>query len=236
MILVAHQPEYIPYLGFFAKVRLCDIFLISDHLQYADKDFQNRNYVRDHSGKVLLTVPVLLAGKWDQSIQEVRIDNSSPWARKHWRTIYQNYHRAPYFKLYAATLEEIYAQRWERLYDLNITLLRYLLSWLSINVQVDLTSRYELKEKKTDLLIEMCQKIGADTFLSGRGARDYVIPSLFHEVGLKHHFFNFVHPEYEQHRKPFIPNLSVFDLLFNVGPRASHVLDDAVRLSALSEV
>lgn len=235
MILVAHQPEYLPYLGFFAKVSLCDHFLISDHLQYADKDFQNRNYVCNQNGKTLMSVPVLLAGKWDQPIKEVRIDNRSSWAKKHWLTIYHSYHHAPYFRLYAPTLEEIYAQKWEKLCDLNVTLLKCLLDWLSINVQIGLTSQYDLQEKKTRLLIEMCQKIGADTFISGRGARDYVVPSLFSEVGLKHYFFDFVHPEYEQQRKPFISNLSILDLLFNYGPHSRKVVDEAVRQSQLSE-
>ena len=236
MILVAHQPEYLPYLGFFAKVSLCDLFLVSDHLQYAAKDFQNRNYLRNHNGKTLITVPVLHAGKWDQPIQEVRIDNSCSWAKKHWMTLYHNYHRAPYFQLYASTLEHIYSQKWERLCDLNITLLRHLLNWLSINAQVELTSNFDLKERQTQLLIEMCQKVGADTFISGRGARDYVYPSLFDDAGIKHYFFDFVHPEYPQHRQTFVPNLSVLDLLFNVGPGAKDVIDEAVKMSSLSEV
>ena len=236
MILVAHQPEYIPYLGFFAKASLSDVFLISDHLQYALKDFQNRNYIGTPGGRTLLSVPVLLAGQWDQPINEVKIDNRSKWARKHWMTIYHNYHRAPHFKSYAPILEEIYSQSWERIAELNITLLKHLLNWLGIKARFDLTSKYDLRESKTKLLIEMCEKVGADTFISGRGARDYVIPGLFEQAGLKHYFFQFVHPQYEQPFKEFMPNLSILDLLFNVGPKAAQVVTEAARLSSLSEV
>jgi hypothetical protein len=234
LILVAHQPEYIPYLGFFAKVSLCDLFLVSDHLQYAEKDFQNRNYVKGQNGRTLLTVPVALGGRWDQPINEVPVDNNSRWGKKHWMSIYHGYHRAPHFGLYAPTLEEVYSKRWERLCDLNLTLLRHMLGWLSIDVKVELTSAYDLKETKTNLLIEMCEKTGADTFISGRGARDYAEVFRFEERGLRHYFFDFVHPEYEQRGGPFVANLSALDLLFNLGPRAKDVVRKAASTSPLS--
>ncbi len=235
MKLVAHQPEYLPYLGFFAKVSTADLFLVSDHLQYAAKDFQNRNYIRrSDGGKVLLTVPVRLAEGWNQTIDEVAIAGTGRWAKKHWKTIYHAYHKAPYFGLYAEALEDIYTRPWSKLVALNVALLRLLLRWLSIDVPMDFTSRYDLKESKTDLLIEMCKKTGADTFISGRGARDYVILERFAEEGLAHYFFDFVHPEYDQKGQAFMANLSVLDLLFNQGPAARKVIDEAVRMTPLS--
>lgn len=234
MRLVAHQPEYIPYLGFFAKVSLCDLFLVSDQLQYAEKDFQNRNYVKGRNGRTLLTVPITRGGRWERPIKEVAVDNSQRWSKKHWLTVYHGYHRAPYFGLYAPTLEEVYSKHWGRLCDLNLTLLRHMLDWLSIEVKVELASAYGLRESKTRLLIEMCEKTGADTFISGRGARDYAEVSLFAERGLRHYFFDFVHPVYEQRGGPFAANLSALDLLFNLGPRARDVVREAARRSPLS--
>jgi len=234
MKLVAHQPEYLPYLGFFAKVSLADLFLVSDHLQYAAKDFQNRNNIRgSNGGNVLLTVPVRQADGWNQPINEVRIAGG-PWARKHWKSIYHAYHKTPHFGRYAETLEALYARPWTRLVDLNMALLRHLLDWLAIDVKMAFTSAYDLQQNKTELLIEMCKKTGADAFISGRGARDYVMVERFAEEGLAHYFFDFVHPEYTQGSHPFMPNLSVLDLLFHHGPAACEVLDQAVALTPLS--
>jgi WbqC-like protein len=234
--LVAHQPEYIPYIGFFAKMSVADLFFFSDHLQFAVKDFQNRNYVLQGGNKVLLTVPVRTKDRADQPLREVEIDGraSSTWARKHLTTLEHAYSRSPFFPRYAPPLREIYQASWTHLCDLNITLIKQLAEWLEIRVPMRLSSELHLQEHKTRLLIEMCQRTGADTFVSGRGAAAYVEPELFAQNGLQHLFFNFAHPSYPQSDREFVPNLSILDLLFHCGPDAAIVVRKATAASSLT--
>jgi WbqC-like protein len=232
--LVAHQPEYLPYLGFFAKISLADQLLLSDHVQFAVKDFQNRNRVLQNGRPVMLTVPVRTAGLAEQAIRDVRIDTRVPWGRKHMTTLRHAYGQSAHFARYAPRLEEIYGAGWERLCDLNTTLIRQICEWLEIRVPMRFTSELGFAQRKTLLLVEMCQRTGADTFVSGAGAAAYVEPERFAEHGLSHLFFRFAHPEYPQPGGVFVPNLSALDLLFSRGPESADVLRAAAAASMLS--
>ncbi len=236
MKIVAHQPEYIPWLGYFAKLSVADVFFFSDHLQYAIKDFQNRNNILQGGGKQMLSIPVLTKGRVDQAIRDVEIEANTPWARKHMLTLRHAYHRHPHFSRYAPRLEEIYARRWDRLCELNVTLIKQIAEWLDIKVPMRLSSELSLVEHKTRLLIEMCEKCPADTFVSGLGAAAYVDPALFAEKHLNHLFFRFTHPTYPQKgaTSGFVSHLSALDLLFNCGPDAALLLQQAVAASTLT--
>ncbi len=236
MKIVAHQPEYLPWLGYFGKLTVGDVFFFSDHLQYASKDFQNRNNILLAGRKQMLSIPVLTKGRIDQAISDVEIEPNTHWARKHMLSLRHAYHRHPHFALYAPGLEEIYARPWHKLYDLNIALIKQMAKWLGITVPMRLSSELFPVEHRTRLLIEMCEKSGADTFVSGRGAAAYVEPALFAEKKLGHLYFQFAHPTYPQKgtEKGFVSHLSALDLLFNCGPDAREILRQAVATSSLS--
>ena len=98
MIVAGHQPEFIPYMGFFSKISKADVFVIVDHIQFNKKYFQNRNKIKTREGWMWLTVPVITKGRFEQKIREVEINNSLNWQRKHWASITLNYQKAPFFK------------------------------------------------------------------------------------------------------------------------------------------
>jgi hypothetical protein len=233
MILVGHQPEYLPYLGYFLKVARADHFMLVDHVQYARRDYQNRNYIRNRTGKILLTVPVLNKGNFEAAFHDIPINGKEPWARKHWRSIHFSYKDAPHWEPYGPALETVYRRPWEKLADLNIHLIRMMMDWLGLRMPVTLSSQHHLQMKKTEMLVEMCRAVGADAYISGQGARDYVEPEVLARAGIRHFFCRFHQPEYPQAASPFIPNLSVLDLLFNCGEGAREILDRAVALSSL---
>ena len=221
MILAGHQPEYLPYIGLFHKILLCDTFIFVDHVQFNKKSWQNRNKIRCNKGEMLLTVPVLTKTKFDQKIAEVRINNDLDWGKKHWLSIYFNYKNASHFEEYKDFFENIYNQKRELLGDLNESIIRYIIKKLKINIKVVKSSDFDLTSKKTDLLIEMCKALNADTYLSGSGGRGYVDNEKFKKNNLRSLFTDFTHPVYTQQFSPFIPNMSVVDLLFNCGSDAS---------------
>lgn len=227
MILSGHQPEYLPYIGFFYKMAKADKFILVDHVQFVKKNFQNRNRIRTAQGSdgwTWLTVPVITHGKRYQRIDEVEIDNSTSWGKKHWKTIFLNYKKAPFFNMYSDFFEKLYSKKWQKLADLNKNIIYYLKGELNIKTPIVKSSDYDFKKTKTELLIEMCKKIGADTYLSGSGGKIYVKEENFKKNNLKHIFSDFEHPIYSQAFKPFISNLSVIDLLFNYGPKSLDII------------
>lgn len=227
MILAGHQPEYLPYLGFIYKIAKADKFVLVDHVQYLQKSFQNSNRIRTApglNGFSWLTVPVISRGRRFQKICEVEIDNSVTWGKKHWKTIYLNYKKAPFFSEHENFFEKLYFKKWNKLADLTETIIYYLVEQLDIKTSLVKSSDYDFKEKKNDLLIEMCKTLKADGYLSGQGAKSYVDEEKFSANGLKHIFSDFHHPVYPQKFQPFIPNLSAIDLLFNCGPESLKII------------
>ncbi len=237
MIISAHQPEYLPYLGFFYKMANVDRFILVDHIQFSTGGFQNRNRIRtvsDPRGWAWLTVPVIAKGKGFQKINEIKIDNSSSWGRQHWKTIYFNYKKTPFFSKHEAFFKNLYSKKWVNLIDLNETVIYYLKEQLGIKTPLIESSKYKLKGKKTDLLIELCEELGADTHLTGSGSKklggkSYLEEEKFAKNNVKHIFSEFKHPIYPQRFEPFIENLSVIDLLFNCGPKSLEIIQSSSR-------
>ena len=219
MIIAGHQSHYLPGMRFFAKIMSCDKFILVDHVQFVKKEWQNRNKIKTKDGSMWLTVPVLVKGKHDQNINEVGIDNKPNWQRTHWRSIEINYSKTPYFDSYRNFFESIYKRKWNKLVDLNWGIISFLLNELKISKEIVLSSSLNLASKSTDLLLELCKKLNADTYLSGEQAKTYVDLSKFKSNNLKHIFMKFNYPTYPQQFGDFIPNLSIIDALFNCGAR-----------------
>lgn len=226
--LVGHQPEYLPWIGFFNKICMGDRYMIVDNVQYRKKYFQNRNRIRTQNGWNWVQVPVLTKGKFDQPICEVRVDNSLPWRRKNWRSIEYAYGKSPYFSKYADSFKEIYEREWEFLSDLNENLVRLLFRHLEIGIPVCKASELKVEGVKTELILNMCRAVGAVTYVSGKFGRDYLDLEMLRKAGIAVEFQEFIHPVYPQRFNPFIPEMSVIDLLFNVGPKAKEVVRGGV--------
>ena len=100
MIVSVHQPQYIPWIGYFHKIAKSDEFVILDNVQYKKREFQNRNKILTKTGPIWLTVPVITKERFLQKISEVEIDNTVRWQEKHWESIKFNYSHSKYFKDY----------------------------------------------------------------------------------------------------------------------------------------
>ena len=226
-VLVAHQPNYLPWLGYLHKLARADVFVLGDDVQYAKHGLINRNRIRTEDGWQWLTVPVLTKGRKGQLVNEVAVDDAQPWRRKHWQTLQWNYHTAPYFELYADPLEEIYAQPWERLVDVNIALICFILEQFRIEMEVHLSSELTLRHERTLRLVDMTLACGCMVYLGGTGAsRNYTDESAFKAAGLECRSSDFVHPTYRQCFPGFETNMTALDLLFNRGEASREVLLD----------
>lgn len=230
MMLTAHQPNYLPYGGFFEKIARADRFFIVDNVQFVKRGtfgWMHRNRIRTNSpqGWDWLSVPVLSKGKYTQKISEARVDASVPWARKHWKAIEFNYRRAPYFKLYADAFRALYERPWDSFGDLSCAFIERILELLGAARPIERTSALGIEGESTGLVLAMCRAAGADAYLSGVHGKDYLDAAEFERAGVRLVFQDFACPEYPQcWPGPFVPNLSVIDLLFNCGPESLKVL------------
>jgi hypothetical protein len=223
MIAAGHQPNYLPWLGFFDKMLHSDVFIIEDNVQYEQQGFTNRNKIKTPNGVKWLTVPVEHTGQ-SLPINKVRIaKNAEPdWAKRHWLSLKHHYNKAPFWSEYCVFFEETYSQEWTLLVDLNMHLIKGLMGFLKIETPLVLASSLGVTGEKSELVLAQCKALGATVQLSGSGARDYLNVKLFEKEGIKVVFQDFKYPEYNQVYGDFVPNLSVVDYLFCTGGENFH--------------
>lgn len=224
-VVAIHQPNYLPWLGYFYKIINCDAFVFLDNVQYEKNSFINRNKIKTSQGASWSTVDIITKGRYGQLISEVMINNNISWNKKHWKSINQNYSKAPYLNSCKAVFESIYQKRWEKLVDLNEHLIVSICRILGIeNTKFLKASDLDVSGKGTELLVNICQVVGAVTYLSGFGGAKYIEEDRFREAGIGLKYYDFKHPIYHQLWGDFIPNLSIIDLLFNEGERSLLIL------------
>ncbi len=223
MILSAHQPAYLPWLGMFHKIAVSDVFCIVDTVPYSRYDFINRNRIKTAAGPLWLTVPVKRGGWAAGRICDLRICENG-WHRKHISSILQAYRRAAYFQDYAGELTAILGKRRAFLSELTSDLLRLVLRWLAIDTRLVVASDYDFAGRKSEYVVDMCRKLGATSLLFGSHGREYADKKVFEQAGVAIFFQKYHHPVYGQLYGDFIPRLSIIDLLFNEGPRSREIL------------
>jgi hypothetical protein len=233
MILAAHQPHFLPWLGYLDKMAKADVFVVMDDLQYERENFQNRQRLKLNNGPAWLTVP-LERGTQADRICDKRIndggcarDHKEHWQRRTWMTLRTHYGKAPYWATYAAELEDVFTRPWEHLLDLDLHMMGLARAWLGITVPMLRSSSLELVGQKTDRIIDMCQKVGAHVYLSGRGgSSEYLDVEALRAAGITVMWQSFTHPQYAQRygQLGFVPYLGFLDLLLNCGPDSRRVL------------
>ena len=227
-VLAAHQPQYLPWLGFFDKLAQADVFVLLDNVQFKKNEWQNRNRIKGPSGPQWITVPV--AHKFPQTIAEVEVRESEPWRRKHLRALESNYGKAAHFADEMPLFAEVLETPWSHLAALNIDLIRRLSRRLGITTDIRLGSDIAAREEPTLRLVDLCRELSADVYLSGAGG-DYLETERFGEAGVELLFQSYEHPVYEQLHGDFEPYLSIADLLMNCGTESFSIIQSG-RLAA----
>jgi hypothetical protein len=209
VIVTIMQPAYLPWLGYFHRISLCDLFIVLDHVQIdrnSKTGFAHRNKVRTRDGWCWLTVPLRTKGKHGQLyLNQLEIANDQAWAEKHWATLRQNYARAKFFAQHAAALEGIYALRWELLAQLARELTAYQLDAFGIRTPLRFSSEMGVEGAKDELILNLCRAAGAEVYLSGPFGRDYLRAELFEQAGVRIVFHDYNHPSYPQAHPGFEP-------------------------------
>ena len=222
------QPAYIPWLGYFDRISKSNIHIVLDDVamdKSSKTKFTNRNKIRTPNGWSWLTVPLQSVARSDKKvISDLEISSGMNWSEKHWKTIQSNYSRSTYYSRYSDYFEHFYQQDWVYLAPMLQESTRYLLQGLGIQTQQLRASELSPKSKKADLILELCIKVGATTYLSGPFGRDYLDEDAFEKAGIELKYHDYVHPTYDQSFDGFEPYMSVVDLLFNHGEKSLEIL------------
>ena len=224
MKISIHQPEFLPWLGFFDKLFRSDVIVLLDDVQFQRRGFQNRNYIKTNNRKMYLTVPFF--HNFPQKINEVMINNSLAWKRKQYKAIITSYSPAQYYQSYDPFLKEVYNTEWTKLADLNIFFIEKIMSYLKLERELILSSELNVCSNGTKRLIDICKILDAKEYLSGSGGLNYMDVDLFKKNGISVHLRRYEHPTYDQlyPKLGFLKNMSTLDLLFNHGDQSLEVI------------
>jgi hypothetical protein len=224
MIVTAHQPLYMPWLGFFHKAYLADVICILDNVQFSKGDFVNRNRIKSGNGAKWLTIPVHKKGHLNGTIKDIEISGQD-WALKHINLIRESYVAAPYFAKYFSHLENLlYSVKSFDLAHVNVELLDFFLQALNIETRIVLSSEMNIKSHKSDLILAICDELKADVYVSGINGKSYLQLQDFDNAKIKVVAQSYNHPRYLQLHGDFISNLSIIDLLFTSGEKSKDIL------------
>lgn len=223
--VVIHQPDFLPYLGFFQRFLHADLYVILDHVQFLNnsKSWHNRDKIKTPQGEKWLTVSVKKASR-KIKINEVMLSNTVDWRKKNINLIHQNYKTSPFFNDIFPRIKELYACECQKMLDFNIQSIRTLMSLFGLKIKTILASEINPQGNGNDLLVDILQKIQATHYLSGMGAKNYYDPLPFQKQGIKVIWQDFKHPVYPQQHGKFIPFLSSIDLFFNCGIENSRAI------------
>jgi len=218
------QSNYLPWKGYFDIINSADLFIFYDDIQFTKNDWRNRNKIKTNSGPTWLSIPV--GNNLNRLVNEVTLPDGQ-WAKKHWKSIQQNYSRAPFFKIYQGFLEHVYLdRRWASLSELNQYLIRHIaVDFLGINTEFRNSEEFEVQGKKQDRLLDLLKQVGADSYVSGPSAKNYICKTEFEKAGIELLYISYSgYPEYPQFFPPFTHEVFILDLLSHVGSDAPNFI------------
>jgi WbqC-like protein family len=223
MIATIHQPQFMPWLGFYGKVACADALVLLDNVQFKKGEFQNRNRLRTPKGTTWLTVPVLQ--HMGQTLAEVEINNQVDWRKKHLATLRTLYSGTPGFAKLFPEIEAIYSRQWERLVPLAEATVRLMLDYLGMDIPVYVASQMDVNETEpTRRLIRLCEQLGASHYIAGINGPSYMDMTQWDQSDVEVVLHRYQHPTYGQKFEGFEPLAAAIDLAFNNPDSAMEII------------
>lgn len=227
------QPTYLPWLGYFGLMNSVDLFIFLDTVQFTKRSWQQRNQIKTAAGASWLTIPVLSKGKRDQLITDVDIDRTRDFPQSHVRAIELNYKKAAHFGEHFVSVTEFLGGGEAGLAALTTHAILSMKDTLGITTAVKRSSDFKGVGSKADLLASICEEVRATEYISPPGSREYLDESdAFSKRGIAVKYFEYKHPEYQQCFGPFLPYMSVIDLLMNCGPASLGIIESGCGVEA----
>ena len=219
------QSNYLPWKGYFDIINEVDIFVFLEDVQYTTRDWRNRNKIKTAGGIKWISVPVI--GGIHQNIYEVKIDYSGNWSEVHKKMIHHSYAKAEFYNCYKDEIFGIYTNKFQTLSELNINSIIKISKLLDIETEFVNSKNICSKGNKDDKLIEICQSVGADKYLSGPLAKNYIVDEKFEKAGITLEYQNYSgYLEYPQLWGDFNHFVSIIDVIFNCGEKAPYYISN----------
>ena len=222
MIVTIHQPEHLPWTGFFHKMMCADLYVYLDHVQYRKGYFQNRNKIVNAQGEVVwATVPLRRKGSMKESIKEKKITGND-WIEKYLASIESSYRHTKYFEQYFTKFSLVIQKKHQTLVDINIDIINFFREELKIDTQVINSSDLDIVSNKSDMILDICLALKAQSYISGPSGLDYLDLDSFKNNNIEILTHQYTPPIYRS--DCFQPGLSTLDLLFNEGDRSRDII------------
>lgn len=220
-VVAIHQPNFFPWLGFFDKIVRSDVFIVLDHIQFpkSEGNWSNRVRMSVNGEAAWVTMPVDRNYEGFRRIDEMRIDNRSPWRRKLLQLVRTNYGRAPFFKQVFPDVEAWVESPAELVADYNMNAITGLCQRLGVRTaHIVRSSSLAIAGAKSELVANLVTGVGGTIYLSGDGSGEYMDEGVFRAAGIGVEYQRFVHPVYPQRQgAPFVGGLSILDAMFHCG-------------------
>lgn len=216
--VVIHQPDFMPYLGFFDRLLQADIYVVFDNVQYVrgSRALTSRDKIKTQNGEKWISVGIQKP-PFGSMISEVLLRQDMEWRKDHVNIIRENYRKSAYYDEIMPYIEELYLYQCKRMMDFNMKSIEMLMALFDISIEMVMASSLQAKGKSNELIIDILKKLDCYRYLSGVGAKDYYVPELYEKAGIQVVWQDFRHPVYPQQYEGFIPYLSSIDMLFNCG-------------------
>ena len=215
-VVVISQPMFLPWIGLFEQIKLSDIYVHYDDVQYPQgRSFTNRVQIKRESGFLWLTVPVIHQGL--QLIKDVLIDDSRDWRRKHMKTLRHNYARAPFVEEMFSLLERIYSFKTKYLSELNIHAIEAICKYFNLERRFLISSGFNMSSGSSQKLLDLVQALHGSTYITGHGAKNYLDHELFERNCIRVEYIDYKRTPYRQLHGNFNPHVSILDLIANEG-------------------
>jgi len=219
MLLSAHQPAYLPWLGYFDKIARADIFVYLDTVQFEKNSFTNRNQIKTPQGVLWMTIPVKTKGHTSSSLSTTEIDESQPWRSKHLKSIEMNYRKAPRFVECFPKIEKLLNTPESNLAEYCFQQLLFWLREMGIDTPVVRSSELSIASAKSNLVLDLCKHFDARDYLSGAQGRNYLDTDAFDKAGISIEYQSYKSPVYPQLWGDFVPNLGILDWWMNTNEK-----------------
>ena len=214
--VVILQPQYIPWIGIFEQIRLANVFVHYDDVQYPQgRSFTSRVQVKTPTGQKWITVPI--KGSGIRNINEAIVDDEQKWRHKHKETLRHTYSKAPYINEMMTIAEDILAQPAKNLAQLNSYALEKISNYFELNTEFSKSSELGIGGKSTKRLADICSHYGADKYITGLGARNYIDYDQFEEKNIELHYMQYEKKPYPQINGDFTPYVTILDLIAHCG-------------------
>lgn len=209
MIVASHQPNFLPYMGYFYKMYMCDVFTLSDAVQFSRRGYHNYNFITAPNGTVSkITVPV---NGHSGAINEIELSQWEHNRKKIWKRLCGEYCHAPYFNDLKCSFEGIFSSDFKLLSELNKELIETIHQLFGFDCKLVLESDLHLVGgTATEQIADICRKTDCGVYLSGTGAKEYLDEDYLKKNGLE--------VQWSAYEPLQGVNPSVFDYLMKHGP------------------